>query len=341
MKTKYYLVVAIVSVFLMIAAVGTSVAADVIKWKMQTLHPHKAVGGKIAFAWAAAMKEMTNGKLEVEIFPPGAFCKPTEVVQSLQLGVFDCATTYGAFHAGTIPEANLEVGLPLAHQNWIEAWDAFYNRGLADLISEAYSEKKLAWYPVAADNPYHFVTREPVTKLSDLKGKKIRAVGAWGKYAAALGATVTTVMPAEMYMALKLGTIDGAIYGSSGLKDSKIDEVVNYYTLPTAGQIAGALMISQKSIEKLPKEIRKVVEVGSRYVMSDMSSLYVAHCKNSVAQSVKEGQIKLTVLPEEELAKMRKLVLPIWDEIAAKSPRCKKGVEILKKQMIDLGRPME
>ena len=37
---------------------------------------------------------------------------------------------------------------------------------------------------------------------------------------------------------------------------------------------------------------------------------------------------------------MRKLVAPIWDELAAKTPRMKKGVDILKKQMEDLGRPM-
>ena len=46
-------------------------------------------------------------------------------------------------------------------------------------------------------------------------------------------------------------------------------------------------------------------------------------------------------LPEEEMAKMRALVKPIWDELAAKSPRMAKGVEIIKAQMRDLGRPMD
>ena len=51
--------------------------------------------------------------------------------------------------------------------------------------------------------------------------------------------------------------------------------------------------------------------------------------------------MEISYLPEEEIAKMRTLVKPIWEEMAAKSPRMKKGVEILKQQMRDLGRPMD
>ena len=53
------------------------------------------------------------------------------------------------------------------------------------------------------------------------------------------------------------------------------------------------------------------------------------------------GSIEICWLPEEEIAKMRALVKPLWGELAAKSPRMKKGVEILKQQMRDLGRPMD
>jgi hypothetical protein len=53
------------------------------------------------------------------------------------------------------------------------------------------------------------------------------------------------------------------------------------------------------------------------------------------------GSVEICYLPEVEMAKMRALVKPIWSELAAKSPRMKKGVDILRQQMRDLGRPMD
>jgi len=341
MKKKYYLIVGVLALALLFN-VGSSIAADdVIKWKMQVTHPFGNAGSNSAFAWAEVMNKMTNGKLEVEILPPGAMCPTSQMLQFIEKGVFDCGITYGGFYTGMIPETDLEIGLPLGHQTWDEVWDAMWNRGLADVIREAYAEHGIKWYPTAADCYYHFNTNFPVEKLDDLKGKKIRAVGVYGKYVQSIGASVTTVHPAEMFMAMKLGTIDGAIYGATGLQDVKLHEVVKYYTFPTSAQIALSLVVSQKSIDSLPEDIRNVVELGSRYVISDLSNKYITHCKDSMNKSLISGSVEKSILSETELAKMRKRVKPIWDELAAKSPRMKKGVDILKQQMRDLGRPMD
>jgi len=144
-----------------------------------------------------------------------------------------------------------------------------------------------------------------------------------------------------MYMAMKLGTIDGAIYGATGLMDVKLHEVVKYYTHPTASQIALSLSINKDALKKLPDDIRVIVEEGSRYVLDDTAMKYITMCKASMAEAERLGSTKRSNLPEEELVKMRKLVAPIWDELAAKTPRMKKGVDILKKQMRDLGRPLD
>jgi TRAP-type C4-dicarboxylate transport system substrate-binding protein len=146
---------------------------------------------------------------------------------------------------------------------------------------------------------------------------------------------------AEMYMAMKLGTIDGAIYGATGLQDVKLHEVVKYYTLPTAAQIALSLLINKDSLAKLPEDIRTIVEVGTRYILNDTSNRYITQCKDSLAKSVNSGSVEINYLSEAEMSKMRALVKPLWNDLAAKSPRMQKGVDILKQQMRDLGRPMD
>jgi TRAP-type C4-dicarboxylate transport system substrate-binding protein len=166
-------------------------------------------------------------------------------------------------------------------------------------------------------------------------------LGVYGKYVQKLGASAVVVPGAEMYMAMKLGTIDGAIYGATGLQDVKLHEVVKYYTLPTAAQIALSLLINKDSMAKLPPDLRVLVEEGTRYILTDTGMRYITQCKDSLSKSVNSGSVQISTLPEEEMAKMRALVIPIWDELAQKSPRMKKGVDILKQQMRDLGRPMD
>jgi len=313
----------------------------VITWRMQASYPLGTTVMMHGVEWAKFIEKLTDGRLKVEILPPGAMCAVQDIVTYMEKGVFDCAISYGGYYTGLIPETDLEIGLPMGHQSWDEYWDAYWNRGLGDIIREAYAEHNIKHYPAAAGCYYHFNTNFPVTSLEDLKGKKIRALGVYGKYVQALGASAVVIPGGELYMAMKLGTIDGAIYDASGLQDVKFHEVVDYYTFPTAAQIAVSMLINQKSLEKLPEDLRVLVDYGTRFILEDTGNRYITETKASLNKSVNMGSVKKCFLPETELVKARKLVAPIWDELAAKTPRMKKGVDILKQQMQDVGRPIQ
>lgn len=80
---------------------------------------------------------------------------------------------------------------------------------------------------------YNVLANFQVESLEDFHGKKIRALGVWGDFLAALGASPTT-SPAQRSIALQLGTIDGALYGWSSLSDSNnIREVAQYALSPS------------------------------------------------------------------------------------------------------------
>ncbi|MCD6486212.1 MAG: TRAP transporter substrate-binding protein DctP [Syntrophobacterales bacterium] len=328
----------------MVLTLSSSVmAADkkVIKWKMQAAYPLGTTVMMHGVEWKKFIEKMTNGRLQVDILPPGAMCAVGDIVTYLEKGVFDCAVSYGGYYTGLIPETDFEIGLPMGHITWDEYWDAYWNRGLGEIIREAYAEHNIVQYPCAAGCYYNFNTNFPVNKLSDLKGKKIRALGIYGKYVQALGGSAVVIPGGELYMAMKLGTIDGAIYDGSGLQDVKLHEVVDYYTFPTAAQIALSFLINKDSLEKLPSDLRAIVNYGTRFILEDSGNRYITNTKKSMNKSVVMGSVTKCWLPAEELAKARKLVAPLWDELATKSPRMKKGVEILKQQMRDLGRPMD
>ncbi|MGC9325784.1 MAG: TRAP transporter substrate-binding protein DctP [Desulfomonilia bacterium] len=330
----------------LVMVLGVSFTASAAKdkpivWKMQASYPVQTTVMMHGREWSKYIEELTAGKFKCEILPPGAMCAVADIVSYLEKGVFDCAVSYGGFYTGLIPETDLEIGLPMGHQTWDEYWDAYFNRGLGDVIKEAYAEHNIMHYPMAAGCYYHFNTNFPVTKIEDLKGKKIRALGIYGKYVEALGGSAVTIPGGELYMAMKLGTIDGAIYDASGLMDVKFHEVVKYYTFPTAAQIALSFLICKDSFDKLPDDLKPTIDLGTRFIMMDTSMRYIKETKESLHQAEALKSVEKTWLPEEELVKARKLIKPLWEEIAQKSPRMRKGVDILYEQMRFVGRPMD
>lgn len=341
---KHIRLIAVLTLFFSLSFIITSSSfakEKVIHWKLQASYPIGTAVTMHAVEWAKTIEKLTNGRLKIQIMAPGAICGVRDIITYMGLGLFQASVTAGPFYTGTIPEGDLELGLPLSHQSYDEIWDAMENRGLGDLIREAYAEHNLEWWYAAGDPYYHFATTFPVTRLEDFKGKKIRAVGIYGKYVQQLGASAVVVPGAEMYMALKLGTIDGAIYGASGLQDIKLHEVVDYYVKPTAAQVAVCLVINKDALADLPDDLEAIVRNSTQNILHDTSMRYIRISKDSLNKSVQMGSVETAVLPEEELVKMRKLVAPLWNEWAAKSPRMKKGVDIIKEQMRDLGRPID
>jgi TRAP-type C4-dicarboxylate transport system substrate-binding protein len=338
-------IVSILTLFLItVSGVFSNASADnkVVKWRLQASYPIGTSPTNHALFWADRIEKITNGRLKVKVLPPGAMCSVKDIVIYLERGVFDAAVTFGGFYTGLIPETDLEMGLPLSFQTWTEAWDCFYNRGLWEIVQNGYDRHDIIWFPGAAEKVYHFMTKFPITNImEDLKGKKLRAVGIYGKYTAALGASTVAIPGAEMYMALKLGTIDGALYGASGLQESKLAEVVDYYVLPPVCQITESLLFSKKSLNKLPEDLRAIVRHSARSIMAEAGRQFEVDSVLSYETSIREGSVKPIFLSEEDQKKMRTVIRPLWDELATKSPNMKKGVEIIKQYMREVNRPMD
>lgn len=172
----------VLCLLVLVMALGVSVPASASKnkpivWRMQASYPVHTTVMMHGREWAKYIEQLTAGRLKIEILEPGAMCSVADIVPYLSRGVFEVAVSYGGFYTGLIPETDLEIGLPMGHQTWDEYWDAYYNRGLGEVIREAYAEHNIMHYPMAAGCYYHFNTNFPVTKVEDLRGKKIRALG--------------------------------------------------------------------------------------------------------------------------------------------------------------------
>jgi len=239
---------------------------------------------------------------------------------------------------GILPEANLEACMPMAFRSIYEVWDFMYMRGFQEIIQESYAKKGVRYWGAPSDCYYGIGTNFPIESIADIAGKKIRATGLIGRFLEKLGASVTVIPGSELYMALKLGTIDGAVYGGGTIIPEKMYEVMKYWVqYPTLGHTNAALFVSLKSLNKLPSDLRAVVENSTRYIMLDTALQYFKQSED-MRLKLEELGTKMIYLPEKDVEKMTLIAQTLWDDIAESNNACTRGVEILKKQLKEYGR---
>ena len=329
---------------------GLCYAQQTIKWKGQTAYnPVPNVGpfnkeihgtGNSPFFFAKWIERETKGRLKIDMARPGAIVPVKDMFKAVSKGALDFGGIYyGGFHTGIMPETNIEIGLPFAWERLEEAWDAYYNRGLLEEFQKIYAEHNIFFTPWFSNAHYSFGTTFDCSGIDSIKGKKIRALGIYGDFVKALGAAPVVLPGGEVYMALKLGTIDGAIFGLENVEIYKLKEVwKSFVYTPNFNTVVPSILINMDSWKKLPEDIKDLIVKYGKYILLETSLVSHAWEHYWSAKSAKEYPFKLVYWPAEDVEKARKIGFSLWDSVAKQSPRCAKLVDMVRDQMRDLGK---
>lgn len=324
--------------------------ATVIKWRGQKIYPDSAPSARFpkyapgdatsSETFVKWIKQASGGRLEIDLAPAGSIIPAADSLSAIENGTLDfVGHTYGGYYSGTLPEADIEIGLPFAWETMQDEWDALYQFGVNDLLREAYAEHKAFNISFGMGGHYTLGTTFDISNLSSLKGRKIRALGIYGNLVQKLGASPASIPGAELYMALKLGTVDGCIYGSNGLDEIKLKEVLKYWVInPNMNEIGITLLMNLNKFNALPADIQAMIKDYGHFIMAGWSQAYATFTTRASAVAQKDGYIKLVTLSPQDTATLRAAGISLWDDIAAKSPRCKKIIDLIKQQARDMGR---
>ncbi|MGH8732400.1 MAG: C4-dicarboxylate TRAP transporter substrate-binding protein [Burkholderiales bacterium] len=154
---------------------------------------------------------------------------------------------------------------------------------------------------------YHLVTKFPVTRLEDLKGKKLLAPGAIASRVQGIGVTAVDAGLPVFYNMLQTGVADGAVILITGVLPFKLHEVAPYITKVDLGAVfSGALAMNKKTWDALPPHMQKLFrELGRDY--AKMCADLVAEREASTwAALAKNPAVKVSELPQAEREKWAK-----------------------------------
>ena len=160
-----------------------------------------------------------KGQLQLNFIGGPKAMPPFEVGKAVQSGVIDIGMATGAFYTNVMPEAD---ALKLTQVNMQEQ----RKNGAYDLINKIWNEKANMQYlgRVIDYTPFHLYLNKKIDK-PDLAGLKIRVTPVYRDFFQALGATVVTTAPGEVYTALERGVVDGYGWPIQGIFDNNWQEI--------------------------------------------------------------------------------------------------------------------
>ena len=149
-----------------------------------------------------------------------------EVGNAVRTGVVDIGMSTGAFYTNIMPEAD---ALKLTQLTGPE----LRKNGAYDLINRIWNEKANMQYlgRVIDYTPFHLYLTKKIDK-ADLTGLKIRITPVYRDFFQALGATVISTTPAEVYTALERGAVDGYGWPINGIFDFNWHEKTKFRVDP-------------------------------------------------------------------------------------------------------------
>ncbi|MBA7465901.1 hypothetical protein ES707_01073 [subsurface metagenome] len=316
-----------------------SPTAEVYKWRFQSA----AVAAMTEWQFGPlrdSLHEMSNGRIELELYATDVLVPDVELPDSLSEGVLDMAQSYACRHADILDVGNIAFGLAFTWASGDDCEVVGQLLGLDDLLAEAYAELGVKFINQELETEYYILSTKPIKTIEDLAKIKMRATASNAPWLADLGVAAMYIPAAELYTSLSRGIVDGVLYGGAvDYSDMGLFEIAKYVVKPSVlYPTKGEYIMCLDLWNSLPGDIQAIVtaacKVNSRWIYNEFQRREWI----CLADAVKNQGVTVTWLSAEDQAKVMNAAKVVWEEEAAKSPRAARGMEIVKDWLRTTGR---
>ncbi len=259
-KSKIVLVAAAVA--LMASAVSEAIASDEVVLRVGYGNNPGEPFDLGCQKWKELIEERSGGSFKIELYPSSQLGSKDDVMDQMVAGEPVATLTDGAFYYDRgVKDMGIVFG-PFLYENWDQAFKLNASQWFKDQADQVAKVAHLKI--IGPDWRYgarHTLTTKPVTKLSDLKGMKVRVPtnNIQVKGFEVLGATPTPMALGDVYTSLQQGTIDGVENPIPVLYNGKFHEVAKYLLLDAHVYNVTNIVVGTEFYDSLTKEQQKLL----------------------------------------------------------------------------------
>ena len=256
--------------------------------------------GDNAYDTAAAFKdkieELTDGRVQVDLYGGAQLGSTTEVLEGMSVGVADimCESvgTLGPF----TPLANIDIMpyLYTGYDHFMDVWTGELGNEIKEAVGEAAGFKLVG---ATYRSPRIVTATKEMKTVEDFAGFKLRAPNLEGyiKVWQWMGAAPTPLAINETYTALQQGTVEGQENPMVDSLNYSFDEVCDYWIKTNHIYSCNLMIMDRAYFDSLPEDIQNAVVEAADYA----------------GQVVSEAQQGREEVAEQELIDAGKTVIEV------------------------------
>lgn len=253
-------------------------AQEAIRWRWQGAWSAKDIFHEYALDYARKVREMSGGRLRIEVLPAAAVVKPFDLLAAVSRGVIDGSHAVPAYWHRTNPAFSLFGSGPAfgMDANNFLAWMAYGGGGALyeELLTRTMNLNVTGFLygPMPTQPLGWFKTR--IDTAAQLKGIKFRTAGLAVELFREMGAAAEELPPQEIASALAQGDIDAAEFNNPssdrwlGLSDAaKICMLRSYHQPAEVFEV----LVNRSRYDALPDDLKAIVRGASEAASADLS----------------------------------------------------------------------
>jgi TRAP-type C4-dicarboxylate transport system substrate-binding protein len=318
-------------------SVATLAAASADTIKVGSFVSERGFGSRfVIMPWmerATKALQAIGSETDIKAYWGGTLGKsPFQQYDLVKAGVADVAWVMSAYTPGQFPEMEV-VELPFffhtAEEASVVGWKLF-EMGLFS----GFDDTHLVGF--FAGEPSSIFSADPITKLEDLKNKKVRSVGATqASWLKTLGAVPESLKTSDMNEKLNRGTLSAGIQGWSGMKTFKSFGLVSHTVDVPVGTLGFMLLMNKDTWNDLSADEKKALQDnGGIHIARDSGAAYKKAGVDIRAMIKEGGKHTMVSFSDAELARYEEGAKQVWEDWADSTPGNRKvfdaAVKLLK-----------
>ncbi|UXM96543.1 TRAP transporter substrate-binding protein (plasmid) [Bartonella sp. HY329] len=221
---------------------------------------------------AERLKQETDGRFELKVFPSNQLGSDTDMLSQVRSGGIEFFTMSGIILSTLVPVAAINC-LGFLFPDYPTVWKAM-DGDLGAYIRQAIMKANLMPMDKVWDNGFRHTTTStiPINKPEDFKGMKIRipVSPSFTSLFKALGAAPVGMNFAEVYSALQTKVIDAHENPLPVISTAKLYEVQKYLSLTTHSWDGYWYLANSRAWRALPDDLKEVVAKNINQAGLDM-----------------------------------------------------------------------
>jgi TRAP-type C4-dicarboxylate transport system substrate-binding protein len=307
---------------LFIGLCGTTVCAkDTLVMKVAGISPLEYRSTLGLNRIAEKVKNATDGRIEMDIFPMNQLGDYTQVFEEIQRGTIEM----GLIFIPSQYDVMLEIGsLPFLAESYEDMRDQLSPGSYVySIIDEAISKLGIKFLRIYGEGFVGVGSAKKPENHADPKADKgmlirVAPLAVYKETSQDMGYRTTSIPYADTYSAIQTGVCDGWIGGSSQINYQVFRDVINYYTPYNCLFDQTGFLINQELWDSLSPEDQKIISEAVDYEADKSFADCKAEDEKYIKMMAEEGIEILNLTPEQTKALAEHIRNVTWPKLEKK-----------------------